>query len=229
MSTHTISIEDRVEIPFDLRTLDDFRAWTHSESFPEDGRIDYIDGRIEVDMSPENAFTHGTPKMAIAEVLNPIASENDYGWLFCDCTRIVSKEAKLSAEPDLVFITEASLTDGRVKPVPGKTGSNENDDNIVEFEGGPDLIVEIVSNSSVKKDTLRLPKAYFAAGVREFWLVDVRRGQMHFTIHTRGKSEFVPQVADADGMQASAVLNASFLLTRRQTPSGRWRYRLAVQ
>ena len=108
MSTHTISIEDRVEIPFNLHTLDDFRAWTHSAEFPEEGRIDYIDGRIEIDMSPENAFAHGTPKMAIAEVLNPIASENDYGWLFCDCTRIVSKEAKLSAEPDLVFITEAS-------------------------------------------------------------------------------------------------------------------------
>lgn len=229
MSTHTISFEDRIEIPLDLRTLDEFRAWTHSDDFPEQGRIDYIDGRIEVDMSPENAFAHGTPKVAIAHVLHPFAEDDDFGWLFTDCTRIVSPEANLSAEPDLVFITEASLTEGRVKPVPGKSGSNVNDDNIVEFEGGPDLIVEIVSNSSVKKDTVRLPKAYFAAGVREYWLVDVRRGQMLFTIHTRSKTKFVPQVADADGFQASSVLNSSFLLTRRQTPSGRWRYRLAVQ
>ena len=229
MSTHTISFEDRVEIPLDLRTLDEFRAWTHSAEFPEQGRIDYIDGRIEVDMSPENAFAHGTPKVAITHVLLPFADENDFGWLFSDRTRIVSPEANLSAEPDLVFITEAALTEGRVKPIPGASGSNENDDNIVEFEGGPDLIVEIVSNSSVKKDTVRLPKAYFAAGVREYWLVDVRRGQMLFTIHTRSKAKFVPQVADADGFQASPVLNSRFLLTRRQTPAGRWRYRLAVQ
>ncbi len=229
MSTALISIEDQVEIPYDLRTLDDFRRWMLSDEFPERGRIDYIDGRIEVDMSPENAFAHGSPKVAITEVLNPFATENDFGWLFSDRTRIVSTEANLSAEPDLVFITETSLAEGRVKPVPGKSGSNENDDNVVEFEGGPDLIVEIVSNSSVKKDTVRLPKAYFAAGVREYWLVDVRRGQMLFTIHTRSKTKFVPQVADADGLQASSVLNAKFLLTRRQTPSGRWRYRLAVQ
>ncbi len=229
MSTALVSIEDQVEIPYDLRTLDEFRAWTHSDDFPEQGRIDYIDGRIEVDMSPENPFTHGTPKVAITHVLLQFADEHDFGWLFSGRTRIVSVAANLSAEPDLVFITEESLVAGRVKPVPGKTGSNENDDNIVEFEGGPDLIVEIVSNSSVKKDTVRLPKAYFAAGVREYWLVDVRRGQMLFTIHSRSKTKFVPQVADADGFQASAVLKTRFLLTRRQTPSGRWRYRLAVQ
>jgi Uma2 family endonuclease len=34
-------------------------------------------------------------------------------------------------------------------------------------EGGPDLVVEIVSDSSEEKDLDRLPRAYFSAGVRE--------------------------------------------------------------
>ncbi len=34
----------------------------------------------------------------------------------------------------------------------------------VELEGAPDLVVEIVSDSSVAKDTQRLPPRYAAAG-----------------------------------------------------------------
>ena len=61
---------------------------------------------------------------------------------------------------------------GRVRLVP--KASSETAD-YIEIEGPPDLIVEIVSDSSVCKDTKRLPAAYFAAGVPEFWLVDARR------------------------------------------------------
>ena len=226
MSTALVSIEDQVEIPYDLRTLDDFRRWMLSDAFPERGRIDYIDGRIEVDMSPESAFTHSTPKVALIEVLNPFATENDFGWLFSDRMRIANVAANLSAEPDLMFITEDSFTTGRVVAV---EGAADTPDEIMEFEGSPDLVVEIVSKSSVRKDTVRLPKAYFAAGVREFWLVDVRRDQLHLTIHKRAKTKFVPQTVDADDFQFSTVLNAGFMLTRRKSPSGRWRYRLAVQ
>jgi Uma2 family endonuclease len=42
----------------------------------------------------------------------------------------------------------------------------------IDVEGPPDLIVEIVSDTSVAKDTRRLPEAYFRAGVAEFWLAD---------------------------------------------------------
>ena len=36
------------------------------DDFPERGRIDYIAGQIEVDMSPEDLFTHGSLKTEIA-------------------------------------------------------------------------------------------------------------------------------------------------------------------
>ena len=44
-------------------------------------------------------------------------------------------------------------------------------------------MVEIVSDASVKKDTERLPAAYHAAGIREFWLIDARGVEVRFTIH----------------------------------------------
>ena len=58
----TLIIEEQVEIPMDLRSLADFRRWATSDEFPERGRIDYINGRIEVDMAPEDLFCHSTLK-----------------------------------------------------------------------------------------------------------------------------------------------------------------------
>jgi len=49
----SIIFEERVEIPMDVRTLADFRRWALSEHFPQTGRIDFVAGSIEVDMSPE--------------------------------------------------------------------------------------------------------------------------------------------------------------------------------
>lgn len=51
--------EDRsLGIPL-VQSLSAFRAWAMSGDFPEQGRIDYIDGRIEVDRSPEELYCHG--------------------------------------------------------------------------------------------------------------------------------------------------------------------------
>ena len=37
MTTALIAIEDEIEIPYDLRTLNDFRRWMFSKEFPELG------------------------------------------------------------------------------------------------------------------------------------------------------------------------------------------------
>src|SRR5256885_8764701 len=45
----------------------------------------------------------------------------------------------------------------------------------LELEGTPDMVLEVVSESSVQKDTKRLRQLYWQAGIREYWLVDARR------------------------------------------------------
>jgi hypothetical protein len=49
----TVLLEHEIEIPT-IRNLAEFRQWALSDDFPDRGRIDYIAGRIEVDMSPED-------------------------------------------------------------------------------------------------------------------------------------------------------------------------------
>ncbi len=221
--TATVLFEEQIEIPLGIGSLVDFRRWAVSDHFPETGRIDFIGGRIEVDMSPEDLFCHGTLKVELVRVLGQRVKEGSSGHLFTDRTRVSSSDADLSVEPDVVFVSHDTLSTGRVRLVPKASGEPGR---YVEFEGGPDLIVEIVSDTSVKKDTQRLPAAYFQAGVGEFWLIDARRDPLSFQIHHRGPAGFVPTDPDANGFQPSTVFKAHFRLDARRDDHGHWTFDL---
>ena len=49
------------------------------------------------------------------------------------------------------------------------------------MEGPPDLCVEIISPSSVEKDTDLLFKRYAKAGIQEYWLIDALGASPQFT------------------------------------------------
>ena len=213
----TVVFEGQVEIPLDLRSLADFRRWATSDEFPQRGRIDYVAGRIEVDMSPEEVFCHGVLKGKVYASLLALVERDDLGYLFVDRTRISSIPGDVSAEPDVVFVSHEALASGRVRLVPKAGGER---DRYVELEGGPDLIVEIVSDASVKKDTRLLPAAYFKAGVREYWLADARREPLVFQVHHRGQSGFEPVEPDAHGFQQSTVFGRRFRLEGRRDAHG---------
>ena len=155
----SVIFEERVEIPY-CRSLAEFRAWALSDDFPERGRIDYVGGRIEVDMSPENVFFHGSVKTEVVGELRDVVRSAGGGYLFSDQMRVSCPAAELSAEPDIVYLSDNALNSGRVRLVPSAGGEP---DSFVELEGAPDLVVEIVSDSSVAKDTRRLPISYWHA------------------------------------------------------------------
>jgi Uma2 family endonuclease len=219
----SVVFEEQVEVPLTLHSLADFRHWATSDQFPETGRIDFIDGRIEVDMAPEDLFCHGTLKTEIAASLHWRIKRGKLGRLFIDKARISNPTANLSIEPDIVFISHDTLRSDRLRLVPkagGKPGR------YIEVEGTPDLIVEIVSDGSVGKDTRRLPKAYFQAGVREFWLADARGEKPIFIVHRRGPDGFEPVAADADGFQHSSVLGCRYRLDVARDSEGNWEFDL---
>jgi len=219
----TIIIEEQLEIPDGIHCLEDFRRWARSDEFPEQGRISYLNGRIEVDMSPEDLYSHSSLKTEVVIAVGQFIKFNKMGDVFTDRTRISSPEAILSCEPDVLFLSYESQKAGRVRLVPK---SNKRPGRYVEIEGPPDLIVEVVSDSSVKKDTQTLPKLYFAAGVPEFWLADARGDELFFQIHTRGEQGFVAQSIDAAGFQRSAILNRRFKLIRGLDELSHWQYDL---
>lgn len=222
----TIVLDEQVEIPMSLHSLAEFRRWAVSDEFPDRGRIDYLAGRIEVDMSPEDFFCHGTLKGEIYGVLHQHVKQGQLGYLVTDSTRVSCPTAKLSAEPDIVFISHDTLSCGRARLVPKTTGEPGR---YVEIEGAPDFVAEIISDRSVSKDTQRLPKAYYRAGVREFWLADARSEPLRFQIFHRGPLEFESVEADGDGYQRSSVFGCSFRLDGKRNEQGHWSFDLRAR
>jgi Uma2 family endonuclease len=219
----TVLVEDQCLIPGDLATLAAFRRWAVSEEFPPTGRIDWVASHIEVDMSPEDIFTHGTLKTEIVRVLGTLAKGRGIH-LFTGETRVSSVAGDLSVEPDVVAVSDAAIDAGRVRLVPSSGGRP---DRFTELEGTPDLVVEIVSDASVKKDTQRLPAAYHAAGIREFWLIDARGPEVRFTIHRWEPAGYVASLT-ADGRCLSTVFGCGFTVVRSRNASGRFVYDLAA-
>jgi Uma2 family endonuclease len=219
----TIDFEERLTIP-PIESLAEFRRWALSDAFPESGRIDYIAGLIEVDMSLEDYYLHGKLKSEIVRVLaNRLLEDEEFGDILTDSTRVSSVEGDLSVEPDVVVISHEALNAGRIRLVPKAT---QEADRFVEVEGAPDLVVEIISDSSVTKDKKRLPKAYFAAGVLEFWLIDARQEPLLFQIFRRGSKHFEPVATDAEGFRRCEILNRHYMLERSRNSFGRLRFEL---
>jgi Uma2 family endonuclease len=101
-----------------------------------------------------------------------------------------------SREPDILFVGRENL--GRLR--------------IERLEGPPDLVVEVVSQSSVREDKVRKFAEYEAAGVREYWLCDPRERQKtaeFFQLSENGI--YVPAELDANGIYRSQVLPGLFL------------------
>ncbi len=205
------------------RDLASFRAWAVSPDFPERGRIDFLGGHLEVDMSPEDLHTHGIVKSGIAAVLHGMVVDRGLGEVYIDRGRISNPQADLSVEPDVVVVFWETLDSGRLRYVPAASGEP---DRYIEMEGAPDLVVEIVSNSSERKDLVRLPPLYAAAGIPELWLVDVRKNAIRFEIRSLGPDGYELVTPDAKGWRSSPRLGGRFHLKRQEIRPGRWIYRL---
>src|SRR5262245_54486653 len=108
-----VCIEDELVIPADVGEWEPFRAWLHSERFPERGRIDWLQGTIEVDMSPEDLQTHGSLKGKLHAYIHRLVEEADLGQVFVDRARLSCAGTGLSCEPDVLFVSWESLRSGR--------------------------------------------------------------------------------------------------------------------
>jgi Uma2 family endonuclease len=210
-----------IRIPWRATTFAGFRRWLHSGSFPEEGLVSYIDDQIEVDTSMEDFFEHGQVKNEIARVLSNLLIDLKSGMFAPDGTRFSNSRARLSTEPDGMVVSQEALDAGRVRLVSGKAGRN------TELIGSPDIVIEIISPSSEEKDTDRLMKAYFKARIPEYWLVDVREGELRFDIFRRKTGGYVPG-RKSDGWVKSHVLDRSFRLSLTNDGSRR-PYTLSVR
>lgn len=217
---HPFFSQENFQVPLHALTFEGFRRWVHSSEFPETGRVDFLNGDVEIDMSPEDLHTHGIVKMAVASALHGLIA-GKLGETFTDRTRVVSRFASLSVEPDVVVVLWNELQTGRVRYVPA---ASQEPDRFIEMEGAPSLVVEVVSDSSQRKDTKKLPPLYARAGVPELWIVDTRNREIRFQIHILEAGRYRLAEPDAEGWLRSPQLGLFFRLVRHTTPVSSWYY-----
>ena len=217
-----IVMEEIGRIPPDIVDLESFRRWARSDDFPERGRFSYLAGKLWVDLSMEQLFTHNKVKTRFAAVLDTLVEDNKLGHYFSDRAFFTNPDADLSTEPDGVFVSYDAVRDLRVRSLEGVKGGH------VEIVGSPDMTLEVVSSNSVRKDTKELRQRYWAAEVTEYWLVDARKEVVHFDILRRGRRGYTAARAQ-DGWLRSGVFGRSFRLTRQADPLGHPRYTLEVR
>jgi Uma2 family endonuclease len=214
--------DDSIEIPDWIRDLAAFREWFHSDTFPEEGRICFLDGTVWVDTGMEQLFTHNQVKFEFNLVLGGLIKKHRLGRYFPDGVQISNLDAQISVQPDGSFISHASLQAERVSLVPSKTGG------FTELLGVPDMVLEVVRRSSVHKDTDRLIELYWRAGVPEYWLVDARKEHIQFDIFRHGRTEYTA-VRKVAGYAKSQIFGKSFRLTRKLDESANPEFTLSVR
>ncbi len=128
------------------------------ERFPDDGnRYELIDGELFVSAAPLKP--HQRALKRLFRKLDEFVEENDLGEVYfapfdVDLT-LPGASGDTRVEPDLFFVSKARV-------------------NIIQerVQGAPDLVVEILSESTSRVDLYDKRDAYRAAAVKEYWVVN---------------------------------------------------------
>lgn len=201
-----LTLDVPVRIPAWVRDHRSFRRWACSDQFPEKGQVSYLAGEFWVDLSLER-LVHNQIKSEFNRVLASLVKTYRLGLYLADRMLLTNLKARLSTEPDGMFLSDDARSSGRAKLKKG--------DDSLEVLGTPDMVLEVVSPSSVEKDTVVLRRLYFVAGVTEYWLVDSREADPRLEILRRSGTKYTA-ARRRDGWTKSDVFAKEFRLLRRE-------------
>lgn len=212
-----------VTVPDGITDLEAFRRWAYSDDFPEGGRVHFINGKVWVDTTMEQIYSHNQVKTQFAAVLTMLVEKENLGRYFGDGAFLTNVEVGLGNEPDGMFVSYETFDKQLMRQIPS------GDNGCLELAGRPDMVLEVVSKNSVHKDTVELPEVYFRAGIPECWLVDARKDPIKFDVLRHDGREYIAAQEESDGWLKSNVFGRSFRLTRTTDRSGNPKFTLEVR
>lgn len=177
-----------------------FLRWAESDEAPQKGKIGYLQGSVWIDHTMEQAF-HNEIKAAITEALRAWNRTHTLGKYYTDGMIYSNLEAEFTTVPDGIFVRKESIDTELLVLDKGKRST--------KMTGSPDIVVEVVSRSSAKKDLIELRALYHQAGIREYWLIDSRQNEPELVILEWTKRRY-RTVSSQSGWAKSKVLGGSF-------------------
>jgi Uma2 family endonuclease len=212
----------RIGVPGWVTDIESFRRWVEEDDFPRGHPVWWLKGEVWIDLSNEQVFSHLLVKTEITMVLGPLAKTEQLGLFLGDRVLLSNFAAEVSGNPDAMFFSHEALDSDRVRLIEGKRGG------YTEIHGSPDMVLEVVSTSSVEKDYEVLRQAYWEADVPEYWLVDARKEPLKFDILRHTARGYVAS-RKQDGWVRSAVFGKSFRLTEGRDHHGHPAFTLSVR
>jgi Uma2 family endonuclease len=170
-------------------SYEDYLLWS-----TEDKHAEWVDGEVIVHMPPTEI--HQALLVFLVRLLGTFLSWRNLGKLV-----VAPFEMKLgprgpARQPDLLFVSAEHLD--RLTPQ--------------RLNGPADLVVEIVSTDSVRRDRFDKLREYARAGVREYWVLDPRPGKLRADfLQLDATGEYALIATEDDERYASAVLAGLWL------------------
>ncbi len=211
-----------IAVPGWVTDLESFRRWSDTADFPQDRPVWWLNGEVWIDMTREQVFTHLALKGQFYVCIGGLVRDGQLGLFLPDGLLLSNFAAGISGNPDGTFISGETLQSDRIRLIEGSRGG------YTEIQGSPDMVLEVVSDSSVEKDYELLRKAYWEAEIREYWLVDVRKEPAKFEIFRHTPRGYVA-TRKSDGWVKSAVFGKSFKLAQRKNDLGHPEFTLSVR
>ena len=166
--------------------------WTYEDykRLPDDGRrYEIIEGVLYVIAAPN--FDHQYTVGEIFAALRTYVRERQLGIVISAPFEVNLPDIAQPVQPDVLFVAAERA------PRPGAE----------DFTGAPDLIVEVLSQSTARTDRLVKFGAYERAGVREYWLVDPRTHSVEvYSLSEEDTYEMAGQYTPGETVE-SAVLS----------------------
>jgi Uma2 family endonuclease len=164
------------------------KHWTFADllQFDENERYEIYDGRL-IPMAPAPNIYHQRLVARLFRLLDDFVRAQDSGEVIIAPMDVVLAEDN-TAQPDLLFVAKENA--GIVKDW---------------VFGAPDLVVEILSPSSIRRDRKDKLKQYARFGVKEYWIVDPANRALEILVLHDQQFAVHSKAADA-GLAESKVL-----------------------
>lgn len=178
--------------------------WCYEDylNLPDDGlRYEIIKGVLYVANAPN--YDHQFVTMQLTIQMGSYILQNQLGILLHAPFEVHLSEESRPLQPDVLFIGADR------QPTPGSQ----------YFAGAPDVVVEVISPSSIRTDRQDKFDVYEAAGVREYWLVDPKTQAVEVYALSGGEYALFGQFIGDEVIQ-STVLPGLAIITKTLFATG---------
>lgn len=164
------------------------KRWTYEDYYrlDDDQRYEIIDGNLL--MAPAPDMWHQDWLNEINLLMTPFVKQRKLGRTFIAPFDVVL-DAENTVQPDLIFVATANL-------------------GIIQRRaifGTPDLLIELISPSSVRRDRYDKKELYARFGVKEYWIGDPANKALEILALKEGRYE-LHCAAEIKGKLTSLVL-----------------------